>query len=364
MFTVMIVDDMEAMRRQIKRLPIWGESEGFNIIDEAEDGQDALDKLKKQPVDLLITDIKMPRINGIELLKEVNEKSLANCVVFLSEHSEFNFAKEAIQYGIFDYLVKPVKLEELKKLLEKIKQFIEEKKQAQVKLKSLEEKLVERIDIYYPTSHINYIVEYISDKNINTIESISLMANEAYAIFEHDIMKTAIVLQKAMNEIYMRIKESHGWIDKFVDTTSFVNVNLTCCSTIDLIKRKLTEVIEAIKLTINTFIIESKKSPIVKEICIYSINNIENNISITTISEALFLTKNYIGDIFKQETGMTIGEYIIMLKIARAKKLIVDGDFKSYEIAQKLGYKDTEYFSKVFKKHTGLSPMEFRITFK
>jgi len=92
--------------------------------------------------------------------------------------------------------------------------------------------------------------------------------------------------------------------------------------------------------------------------------NVENNISISTISEALFLTKNHIGDTFKQETGMTVGEYITMVKIERAKQLVIEGTLKNYEIAQKLGYKDVEYFGKLFKKNTGVSPGEFRNTFK
>jgi two-component system response regulator YesN len=104
----------------------------------------------------------------------------------------------------------------------------------------------------------------------------------------------------------------------------------------------------------------SKKSPLIKEICTYIINNIEEEINMTRISEALFLTKNHIGDIFKQETGMTVGEYITMMKMERAKLLLTKEDLKSYEAAHKLGYNNAEYFGKLFKKHTGLSPMEFK----
>lgn len=360
MFKVMIVDDMEIMRRQIKRLPLWGEDTGFNIVYEAEDGQDALYKLKEEPVDLLITDIRMPRINGIELLREVYENDLATCTVFLSEHSEFNFAKEAIQYDIFDYLVKPVKLEELEKLLKKAKHYIEEKEKAKNQLKSLEDKLIEKIDVYYPADRLNSIIQYTSDGNMKALEAISTMIDETAIIFEYDVLKTAIVLQKAINEIFTRIKEEHNWIEKFMDADFFTNVNLTSYSNINLMKKHIIEVLEFTICTINRFIIDSKKSPLIKEICKYTMQNIENNISIANISEKLFLTKKHIGDIFKQETDMTLGEYITMIKIERAKQLVIDGNFKNYEIAQRLGYNDAEYFSKVFKKHTGFSPVEYR----
>lgn len=364
MFKVMIVDDIEVMRRQIKRLPLWGESTGFNIIDEAEDGQEALCKLQSQPVDLLITDIKMPRINGIELLKEVNENSLATCVVFLSEHSEFNFAKEAIQYGIFDYLVKPVKADELENLLQKVKNYIEEQEKAKTQLKKLEEKLMEKMDVYYPTGHINSIVQYILYGNKKGTEVIESMVEDTAAALGYDTMKTAIVLQRAYNEILINIKESHGWIEEFIDITSFDDINLTKYEDIDSIKKKMKEVLETIKLIIDRFIIDSNKTPLIKEICIYVLRNVEKDISITKISEVLFLTKNHIGDIFKQETGMTLGEYITMVKIERAKQLVIEGDLKNYEIAQNLGYRDVEYFGKLFKKNTGLTPMEYRNTVK
>ena len=364
MFKVMVVDDMEVMRRQIKRLPLWGEGTGFSIVDEAEDGQEALYKLQRQPVDLLITDIKMPRINGIELLKEAHENQLATCVVFLSEHSEFNFAKEAIQYGIFDYLVKPVKAEELKTLLQKVKNYIEEREQAQIQLKKLEDKLMEKIEVYYPTSYLNSIVQYVCEGNKEAIKTIGAMVDDTAAALGHDIVKTAIVLEKAYNEILIGVKDKHGWIEEFVDINFFADTNLTHYSDIDSIKKKMIEMLEAIISIITKFILYSGKSPLIKKICIYVMGNVENNISITTISEALFITKNHIGDIFKQETGMTVGEYITMVKIERAKQLVAEGTFKNYEIAEKLGYSNVEYFAKLFKKNTGLTPMEFKHEFK
>lgn len=360
MLKVMIVDDMEIMRRQIKRLPVWGNDAEFIIIDEAEDGQEAINKLQAEPVDLLISDIKMPRVDGIELLKEVYENNLATCTVFLSEHSEFSFAKEAIKYGIFDYLVKPVKLEELRNLLKKAKDYIVEKETEKIKLKSLEDKLVEKLEVYYPVEHIDLIIQHISNGNKQIDKAISNMVDETIIIFENDITKTAIVLQKAISEIFIGVEENHEWIEKFTCTDFYTDINLTNYSNVDLMKKSIIEIFQTIISIINKFVLNSKKSPLIKEICMYTIRNIENNISITTISEALFLTKNYIGDVFKHETGMTLGEYITMVKVERAKLLVIDGSLKNYEIAQKLGYKDSEYFSKVFKKYTKLTPIEFR----
>ncbi|WP_055669084.1 response regulator transcription factor [Desnuesiella massiliensis] len=363
MFKVMIVDDMEIMRRQIKRLPLWGDSTEFIITAEAEDGQEALEKLQIESVDLLITDISMPRINGIELLKESKERCLASCVVFLSEHSEFNFAKEAIQHGIFDYLVKPVNYQELKGLLKRVEEYIKEKKKTQINIKNLEDKLLQAIDIYYPANQLNSIAKNIIEGNINIEGDIQAMVEDTFVALDHDILKTALVLQRVCNEIYLEIKSNYGWVEQFLDKNLVNDISLTHYNNIDFIKKRIMESIEALLLTINKFIFSSKKSPLIKEICNYIVCNIEKEINMSKISEALFLSKNYVGDIFRQETSITVGEYITMVKMERAKQLITEESLRSYEIAHRLGYNNVEYFGKLFKKHTGLSPIEFKNTF-
>ncbi len=361
MYKVMIVDDMEIIRRQIKRLPLWGEETGFHIVEEAEDGKDALDKLQKQSVDLLITDIKMPRIDGVELLKEVDEHQLARCVVFLSEHSEFSFAKEAIQYGIFDYLVKPVQREELQKLLLKAQQYIEEEREKESQLKKLEDRLSEKLEVYYPEHHIESIIQYISAGDAQqALPAIEAMVKDTGAALERDPIKTAVLLEKSYGEILKGIYQHHQWLDQFVDKALLVNINLTNCGDIEAMKVHIVAALGILEATIAQLILRGKKSPLIAEICSYVLENVEQSISISTISEVLFLTKNYIGDLFKQETGMTIGEYITMVKMERAKQLIAEGTLRNYEVADRLGYKDAEYFGKLFKKNVGLSPMEFK----
>ena len=145
-----------------------------------------------------------------------------------------------------------------------------------------------------------------------------------------------------------------------MDKALLVNINLTNCGDIEAMKVHIVAALGILEATIAQLILRGKKSPLIAEICSYVLENVEQSISISTISEVLFLTKNYIGDLFKQETGMTIGEYITMVKMERAKQLIAEGTLRNYEVADRLGYKDAEYFGKLFKKNVGLSPMEFK----
>ncbi len=88
MYRVMLVDDEEIVRIELKRLLDW-EALGFEITIEARNGFDAISKLGQDTVDLVITDIKMPKIDGIELLRHLKENRLCSCIVFLSRLQRF-----------------------------------------------------------------------------------------------------------------------------------------------------------------------------------------------------------------------------------------------------------------------------------
>lgn len=83
-------------------------------------------------------------------------------------------------------------------------------------------------------------------------------------------------------------------------------------------------------------------------------------LTIAEIASSVYLTTTYICLLFKQETGMTINDYVIEVRLREAKRLLSDPSNKTYDICYAVGYKDPSYFSKLFKKHTGFTPSEFR----
>ena len=90
------------------------------------------------------------------------------------------------------------------------------------------------------------------------------------------------------------------------------------------------------------------------------LNHIEEDISVKGIAEKLYISKAYLSEIFKQSTGISLLEYITMVKVERAKFLLTTTAQKNYEVAERLGFKDHEYFSKIFKKVTGITPIDYR----
>lgn len=119
MIRVIIVEDEKRARRGLKSLfPLIGDE--YEIIAEAADGSIALDLIKTLRPDLVFTDIKMPIMDGMELIKKARAFGITSKFVIITAYEEFSLARQAIILGVEDYLVKPIILEDLQEVLERI----------------------------------------------------------------------------------------------------------------------------------------------------------------------------------------------------------------------------------------------------
>lgn len=121
MYRVMLVDDEPWVLYGLKMMLSW-EEYGFEIVAEAVNGLDALEILRKEKLDVVFSDIRMPGMDGLKLTEEVAEQNLDTKIVLISGYSEFEYARKAIKYGVFEYLLKKIKVEELKEVLIRLKQ--------------------------------------------------------------------------------------------------------------------------------------------------------------------------------------------------------------------------------------------------
>lgn len=120
MLKVLLVDDEPFILQGLKLLVDW-EKEGFRIAGTAANGMEALAFLKKEKVDLVIADIIMPQMTGLELLEHIRKEKISDAYfVILSGYAEFSFAQQAMQNDCTDYLLKPVDSEILCKVLNKV----------------------------------------------------------------------------------------------------------------------------------------------------------------------------------------------------------------------------------------------------
>jgi len=126
-YKLMIVDDEEIIRSGLAKRVKW-ERLGYEVVCLFEDGRDAISYLHNNPVDVVLSDIKMCEVSGIELARYISENYPAIKVVLLSGYKEFDYAKEAIKYDVCDYILKPVKIEELSGAFLKIRDILDHEK--------------------------------------------------------------------------------------------------------------------------------------------------------------------------------------------------------------------------------------------
>ena len=101
--------------------------------------------------------------------------------------------------------------------------------------------------------------------------------------------------------------------------------------------------------------------PRIREIINYINDNYGNNrLSLQSISESIYLSQTYLCAFFKKATGKTLNQYITEVRIEKAKEMLRDTGIKVYEIAYRVGFTDTNYFSTLFKKHVGITPSEYK----
>lgn len=148
MYTILLVDDEDEVRRSIKELTPW-EEYGFSVIGEASNGMEALDALEETMPDVIITDIKMPYLDGISFIEEVRRnRSTSVDVIILSGYDEFTFAQTAMRLNVSEYVLKPVSVDSMREVLRRTKVRLDEDRAKVSDSRKLESFYRDAIEIY------------------------------------------------------------------------------------------------------------------------------------------------------------------------------------------------------------------------
>lgn len=237
MYQLVIIDDEEKILEGISELFPWNNI-GFHVVARFIDARSALSYIENNPVDVVMTDISMPDMNGIELTKELQRFPDLKIVLF-SSYKDYEYMRAGILYGISDYLLKPIRYDELVLCFEKIRSKLDEKNLVEAaKPKTYYSEIITRVD------------KYLSDN-----------------------------YQKA---------------------------------------------------------------------------------SLEGAAEAVGLSPNYLSKIYKEKSGCGFLERLNRIKMEKACELLMDPSYKHYEIAFYVGYDNPKNFSRAFKAHFNMSPMEYR----
>ena len=204
MIRVMIVDDEPFIRQGLRIVLDW-EKYGFEIRGEASNGQEAIKLMEHEEYDLIITDIKMPNMNGLELIEHTKSyisKSIK--FIILSGFYEFEYAKKAIQNGVADYVLKPVQKEELIKVLQNYKEEFYAQKEDKKRIENSEKIIfdrhiqqllsgnVEDEAIIYIKKHLRDIthIRYVGIEVVSDLEDEELLDNEKRIELQRELLET------------------------------------------------------------------------------------------------------------------------------------------------------------------------------
>lgn len=112
LYRILLVDDEEEVRKAIIRNIEW-EKLGFQMAQDAENGEDALEKIEQLKPDVIMTDIRMPYMDGLTLTKRIRQKYPSMKILIFSGYDDFEYAQQAIKLNVTEYILKPVNVEEL-----------------------------------------------------------------------------------------------------------------------------------------------------------------------------------------------------------------------------------------------------------
>ncbi len=267
MVKVMIIDDEEIIREGLKKTIDW-ESVDCTIIGEAEDGASGLKAALSLKPELIFTDIRMPGVDGLQMMARLREMKLPCKVIILTGFRDFEYAQEAVKQGAFRFLLKPVRSGDLMLAI------------------------------------CEAVKEIKSDRS----------KNEIYSNLEKRV-KEYYGLEQTETEHPDREKAEEG---------------------------------------------QGNPTYLVGKALSYMKANYYRDLNLKTVSDEVYVSTWYLSKLLKKETGDNFINILNHIRVENAKKLLQDPKYKIYEIAGAVGFTDIPYFTKTFKKVTGLTPMEYK----
>lgn len=405
---ILVVDDDNIIRRGSKKL-IERLFDTHKVIADFQNGSLAFDYIKENPgkVDLVITDIKMPKMTGIELIEKVNnECEEIPLFVVLSGYDEFNYVRDSMKFGAYNYLLKPIKTEELKKVLtdaeEKISKEKSKDKIIEVSLDILKRDFFKKIlfskkDLDNEKNNVlldniqldeNYVYKLIVVKKndnkslilnyINKISDKYCSAQNIVFYYKNNVYILFYFNKKQVDDCEELCKEIVNEADSFLEEGLSIYImentedvwelrnqsellsNMTSTSHMDDEpkkyfldnSKKLSEIYSDYSNNSNSTVIRLAKD--------YIINNFNKSITLKDVADEVFLSQNYLSELFKKETGEGFYDFISKYRIRKAKEILITTNLKIYEVAQKVGYNDSITFGRAFKKITGRTPNSYR----
>ena len=386
---VLIADDEPMIREGLRESIAWAEL-GIEVSAEAEDGEEALELALEHDVHIVLADLNMPIMNGIEMISALKSQKPDCQVIIITGHDEFAYAQQALRLNVTDYILKPVKPEQLFQVVTHVRDHLEKHQEDTVRMERMNaqifknelalkeafgrewivcavknEEAAAQLEFFgLPTempAEIGIIRSqaYRSGKPLLTEDDRRMMlfavkniAEEwlketEHLLFsneEHVVLITWIPLsENLVREIEETLKQYMNIHSQFYWETITGHVALSYQRCLERAKQ------------------DASASPVVRRAKEYINQHFENSaLSLESTAESLQVSPVYLSRIIKQELGVSFVQLVTGKRMKKAVHLLQTTDQTILSIAEAVGYESQHYFSTAFKKAVGMSPNQYR----
>lgn len=373
------------------------------VVGTATDGEQALELITKLRPHILMTDIKMPMMDGMTLIQKALELLPGLKVIIISGYSEFEYAKQALQYGVADYLLKPVSAEELSGTVQKVLESLCEHSALRERGIIVSHLQGDHFPGVLPSDIADHMFDmyliclggfYDKHQNTQDLERVALLW-ERLALTEllgrHAVPDSRwwLVGERQPNCRILIVTHQPGLPDEAAFHQLLASLEEACalticgmCEPVSFCKiwqtaQQLRElmgrtVVPSLSQAVISHGVQQKRCYVpyhcggaAKELAEGIKKQMDDNyltpITVETLAELFHFSPSYITRIFKKEYGVPPFKYLLGLRIDEAKRMIRANDSLNIGlVAQAVGYEDQHYFSRIFKNVTGLSPSEYK----
>ena len=284
-------------------------------------------KIRENRYDLVITEIRIMGMDGLQLLRNVKKEGICSHIVLCSEFEDFNYARQGIILGAYDYFVKPFDETLFFSMFNRIKN---------------ETFGGEATGIYYAEEVINYFER----RDTGIYDYISNMIEEVYNTGE-DILKADKKVRSICKAVIDDVFNHNDWLDLYIVQEDFYSFDGINERNQNSYKKRYKDII------CNLFdeyceLFPNCNNSKIYEVIQYILNNPENNLKQKDIATELYINSSYLSTVFPAQTGIRFVDYLTTVKLKRVVWLLKETNMKITDIAERLDYKDIGYFSRLF----------------
>jgi two-component system, response regulator YesN len=353
MIRLLIIDDEIWTRNTIKAFGDW-DKHGITMIGEASDGMEGIRLIKENNPQIVISDMNMPGMNGIELLKILKEEYPHIKLIVVSGYDDFEFTKQAIKSKAVDYILKPIDADELNIAIEKCVAEINDsyisKELSIYDLAKVLDKNVIRMII----DDKKVIQRLLAERNLLGIKNTLKRLYENIIQYEID----EIIVGNVINKVFTEMIDEQLLVTEAYARVAIEQKDIKRKSLLEYINFLVDSFEVAVKvLSENT---KNKDSSTLVQVKTYIELHYTEHISLDKLSSIFFVSKEYLSKAFKAKYQKNLMNYVLELRMNKAKIMLEDRDISIKSVAESVGYDDITHFYHVFKNYYSISPGDMR----